>query len=51
MQLYRTVRQMVLTTALSAALAALQVVSRKLALDADERRVLVERVEATLMAG
>lgn len=51
MQIVRNVRRMVLTAALSAALAALQVVSRKLALSADERRVLADRVEATLMAG
>ena len=51
MQFIRTARQMVLTAALSAALKVLRVVSRKLALSPDERRVLVERVEATLMAG
>ncbi len=50
MQLFRAAREAVLSAVLSAALAALQVVARKLALSADERRVLVERVEAALAA-
>jgi hypothetical protein len=51
MQFFQAARRKVLTTLLSLSLAALQVVSRKLALSAEERRTLAERVGTTLMTG
>ena len=49
MHIFHNARRIVLTAALSATLAALRAVSRRLALSAEERRVLVDRVEATLL--